>query len=176
MIIPNNKQATFPRLASLGFGCKRVMPYLLQGRLCGSKEQGSPLRRGSMSLGCGSAWASVASPQSPHWVGHVAPLAERHICLRSLVCAGHLAAKSPPPPLWGEIGHIAACACLLASLPAAKEPHRSLRSQPSLSADTVAHSLSPTHCLGWALCCPCSVATPAPCCVFTFVNCLHLYL
>ena len=176
MITPNNKQATFPRLASLGFGCGWVMPYLLQGRLCGSKEQGPPLRRGSMSLGVGSAWASVASPQSPHWVGHVAPLAEWHICLRSFALADRLSAQSPPPPLRAEIGHRANCACLLGSLTPAKEPHRSFRSQPSLSAGTVARSLSPTHCLGWALSCPCSVAAPAPCCVFTFVNCLHLYL
>lgn len=174
MITPNNKQAAIPRLASLGFGCGWVMPYLLQGRLCGGKEQGSPLRRGILSLGGGSAGASVISPQSPHWVGHVAPLAGWHICLRSLILADRLSAQSPPPPLWGEIGHRANCAYLLGSLSSAKEPPRSFRSQPSLSAGTVAHSLSPPHCLGWAPYCPCSVATPAPCCVFTFVNCLQL--
>ena len=138
-----------------------------------STKQGASLRRGRLALRGGRAPASVAAPKRQGRGRHFAPLLRRHICLRSLACAGHLAAKSPLPPLWGEIGHIAACACLLVSFPAAKEPAHPFRSQPALCPATLACCPRPAPCLGWVQAALCSVRPPAWCCVFTFVNYLH---
>ena len=137
-------------------------------------KQGTPLRSGRLAPRGGKAEASLAAAKRQGRGRHIAPLQRRHICLRSLACAVFLAAKSPLPPLWGEIGHIAACVRLLVSLPAAKEPALSLRSQPALCPATLPCSLSPLPCLGWVQASLLSVASPAWCCVFTFVNGLQL--
>lgn len=164
-----------PRLASLGFGCEQIITYILLINPSVSTKQGTSLRRGRLAPRGGRAEASVAAPKRQGRGRHFAPLRRRHICFRSLVCAGRLSAKSPLPPLRAEIGHIASCARLLASLPTAKEPAPSLRSQPALCPATLACSLSPLPCLGWVQASLCSVASPAWCCVFTFVNSLQLY-
>ena len=139
-----------------------------------STKQGASLRSGRLAPRVGRAEASFAAAKRQGRGRHFASLLRRHICLRSLACAGHLSAKSPPPPLWGEIGHIAACACLLVSLPAAKEPAHPFRSQPALCPATLPCSLSPLPCLGWVQASLRSVQPPAWCCVFTFVNNSHL--
>lgn len=141
MITQSSRKEMIPRLAALGFGIAYTMAGGVELQPRGGSRQGAALHGGRLSLGVGKAGAAVASPQSPHWVGHCAALPGRHICLPSLALAACWAAKSPPPPLWGEIGHIAAWRRLLASLVPAKEPACSFRLQPSHNAGTVACSL-----------------------------------
>ena len=146
----------------------------IMAKLQGSTRQGAPLRRGRLPLGSGWAGAALAAPKSQGRGRHYATLRCRHISLRSFAFAVRLPSKSPPPPLRAEIGHIAGCALRLGSLSTAKEPAPALRLQPALCPGTWACSLSPLPSLEGAPACPCSVAPPAWCCVFTFVNCLLL--
>ena len=138
MITQSSRKGMIPRLASLGFGIANTTPGEVKLQPRGGSRQGAALHGGWLSLGVGKAGAASAAPQSLHWLGHCAALAGRHICLHSLALAACWAAKSPPPPLWGEIGHIAAWRRLLASLVPAKEPACSFRLQPSHNAGTVA--------------------------------------
>lgn len=141
MITQPSRKKMIPRLASLGFGIAYTMAGGVELQPRGGSRQGAALHGGWLSLGVGKAGAAVASPQSLHWLGHCAALPGRHIRLHSLTLAACLAAKSPPPPLCGEIGHIAAWRRLLGSLVPAKEPACSFRLQPSHNAGTVARFL-----------------------------------